>query len=103
MGIGPPSEPKLKEAEVGRIERLHPRLVVLDFRIDRSVFGLRKEHGTPETVPKGENPGELRKSLFGAILLVASKEHDVLSESRPRIPHVNEGFLTGRARQQGGG
>src|SRR5207245_7698822 len=73
--------------------------VVFDVGVDGAVLGVDgEEDGTFEAVLLGENLAELRQRFFGAILLIAAEEDDVLALSRPVGAVVNDPLLLSAAR-----
>ena len=89
--VGKISEPCGNDHQVGTIQRLETRNVVVDIGIDIASRRIDWKHdGTLKTVIVGKNLGQLRQAFFRTIFLVTADEHDLLSSCPGPSPPWNE-------------
>ena len=88
-----------EDHQVGRLERFEAGDVVVAVRVDRAVLGSTAK-STVHLNPcrSGEDLGQLRQGLLGAVLLVAADEDDVLALAGPRSPSKTSQGSSARAR-----
>ena len=78
--VGQVAEAGEDDHQVGRLERLQAGDVVVAVGVDRAVLGIDGEQdGAVEAVVLGQDLGQLRQRLLGAVLLVAADQDDVLA------------------------
>src|SRR5262249_40128615 len=102
--VGQVAEAREDDHQVGGLQRLQAGDVLLVVRVDRAVRIDGEQDGALETVMFGQDLGQLRQRLLGAVLLVAADQDDVLAFARPvaafdHQPRVVRPY--GRTRQHG--
>ena len=96
--VGQIAESREEHHQVGRWQALpDPGILSSPVGVDRAVGRIDGEqHRTLEAMALGEDLGQLRQRLFGAVFLVAADQHDVLPFARPIAAVEDDPRLTGR-------
>jgi hypothetical protein len=91
-------EPREDDKQVRVLQRFETGHVV-DGRVDSAVFRVhREQHGAFEPVVLRQNLGELRDRFFGAVLLIAAEQHDVLALPDAVAAGQHDGLVVGARR-----
>ena len=81
--LGRCTEPRKDDHQIGIIEFLQPRKIILIVGVDVALLRMQREqHGAVKAVMLAQNLGQHGHRFFRAVFLVAGNQHDFLAFAR---------------------